>query len=64
MTISITETCTEFRKALGFKGRLVLFALGFIGLLFPGWVTYVALAGIAKCTKDQNMLEFLKQLAD
>ena len=62
--ISISETCTEFRKALGFKGRLMLFILGFVGLLFPGWVAYVVIAGLAKCTKDQDMFKFLVQFAD
>lgn len=64
MTILVSETCTEFRKALGFKGRLMLFVLGFIGLLFPGWVAYVVLSGLAKCTKDQDLLSFLMKFAD
>ena len=62
--ISITETCKEFNKAMGIKGRLLLFVLGFIGLLFPGWVAYTVLSGLAKCTEDKNMYTLLKQLAD
>lgn len=64
MTILISETCTEFRKAMGFKGRFILFVLGFIGLFFPGWVAYVVLSGVAKCTKDQGLMEYLIQFAD
>jgi len=62
--ISISETCKEFNKAMGIKGRFFLFVLGFIGLLFPGWVAYVILSGLAKCTEDKNMYALLKQLAD
>ena len=64
MTISISETCTEFRKAMGFKGRFILFALGFVGLFFPGWTAYVVLSGVAKCIKDQDMFKYLEQFAD
>ncbi len=42
----------------------MLFVLGFVGLLFPGWVAYVVIAGLAKCTKDQDMFKFLVQFAD
>lgn len=59
--ISISDTCKEFNKAMGLKGRFILFILGFIGLLFPGWVAYVVIAGLAKCTKDQDMFKFLEQ---
>lgn len=62
--ISISDTCKEFRKTLGFKGRFMLFVLGFVGLLFPGWVAYCVLAGLAKCTKDQGMDQLFKQLAE
>jgi hypothetical protein len=49
---------------MGIKGRFFLFVLGFIGLLFPGWVAYVVLSGLAKCTEDKNMYALLKQLTD
>jgi len=62
--ISIAETCKAFNKTMGIKGRFLLFVLGFIGLLFPGWVAYVVLSGLAKCTEDKNMYVLLKQLAD
>jgi hypothetical protein len=42
----------------------MLFVLGFVGLLFPGWVAYVVIAGLAKCTKDQDMFKFLVQFAE
>jgi len=63
--ISISDTCKEFNKAMGIKGRFILFVLGFIGLLFPGWVAYVVIAGLARCTfKDQDMAQLFKQLAE
>jgi hypothetical protein len=45
--ISISETCKAFNKTMGIKGRFILFVLGFVGLLFPGWVAYVVIAGLA-----------------
>jgi hypothetical protein len=48
---------------MGIKGRFILFVLGFVGLLFPGWVAYVVIASLAKCTEDQDMYKFLKQFA-
>ena len=62
--ISISDTCKKFNKAMGLKGRFILFVLGFIGLLFPGWVAYVVMAGLARCTKDQDMAQLFKQLAE
>ena len=62
--ISISETCKEFNKAMGIKGRFLLFILGFVGLLFPGWVVYVVISGLAKCTKNEEMLKYFEQFAD
>jgi hypothetical protein len=62
--ILVSETCKELNKAMGIKGRFVLFGFGFIGLFFPGWVAYVVIAGMAKCTEDQDMYKFLKQFAE
>jgi hypothetical protein len=62
--ISISETCKAFNKTMGIKGRFLLFVLGFVGLLFPGWVAYVVIAGLAKCTEDQDMYKFLKQFTN
>lgn len=59
-----TELAKEFGQALGFKGRLFILLLGVVGLFFPGWVTYVALVGIAKGLKDADIRLFLEELRD
>ena len=54
------KTCAE---VLGFKGRLILFACGIVGLFFPGTVGAIILKGVAKGLKDVNvrlMLEVLE----
>lgn len=56
----LAKTCAE---VLGFRGRLMLFACGIVGLFFPGMISAIILKGIAKGLKDINirlMLEVLE----
>jgi hypothetical protein len=53
------KTCAD---AMGFKGRLMLFAAGLLGLFFPGAVAYVLLTGFAKGLKDADIAKMLEEL--
>jgi hypothetical protein len=55
------KTCAE---ALGFQGRLLLFAGGVLGLLFPGMVGYVILSGVAKGLKDADIRKMIEELEE
>jgi hypothetical protein len=55
----LAKTCGE---VLGFKGRLMLFACGIVGLFFPGMIGAIILKGIAKGLKDANIRQMLEVL--
>jgi hypothetical protein len=56
------EFAKECADAMGFKGRLMLFAAGFLGLFFPGTVIYSLLIGVARGLKDADIAKILEEL--
>ena len=57
-----SEFAKECADAMGFKGRLMLFAAGILGLFFPGTVIYSLLIGIARGLKDADIAKMLEEL--
>lgn len=53
------KTCAD---VMGFKGRLILFAAGVMGLFFPGTVIYSLLIGVARGLKDADIAKMLEEL--
>jgi len=53
------KTCAD---AMGFKGRLMLFTAGVLGLFFPGTVIYSLLIGVARGLKDADIAKMLEEL--
>lgn len=53
------KTCAD---VMGFKGRLMLFTAGILGLFFPGIVVYSLLTGIARGLKDVDIATMLEEL--
>jgi len=59
-----SELAKTFGEALGFQGRVLLFAGGVLGLLFPGMVSYVILSGVAKGLKDVDIRKMIEELEE